>query len=382
MKKFKVGIIGLGFIGMVHLEALRRLDNIEVIAVSETDLTKAKACNVKKVYEHWEELVADPEIEVVHNCTPNHFHFAINQACLKAGKHVLSEKPLAMDSRETFELTQLATANGLKAGVNFAYRYYPMVQWAKDLIRTGYLGKIKTVHGRYLQDWLMFDTDYNWRVEENLGGRARALGDIGSHWCDLACYLTGLEIQEVMADYVTILPVRQRPRLKVETFQQQKADTEPISVTTDDWAAVLLHFEQNVVGNFIVSQVSAGHKNDLEIEIDGSLRSLFWRQEDPEHLVIGERGGANHTLYKDPAVMPEAVQALTHFPSGHPEGFPDAVKNNFIQFYSALQEQPTAQEQATADYPTFNDGHRITKAIEGIIQSSVEKKWIQIFYER
>lgn len=372
MRKIKVGIIGLGFIGNVHFETLQRLGFIEVVAIAEQDLEKARFGNVARVYEHWEDLVADPEIEVVHNCTPNHYHFTINRTCLKAGKHVLSEKPLGVNSQETLELVRLAQQAGLKAAVNFGYRYYPMVQWARQLIATGYLGQIKAVHGRYLQDWLMFDTDYNWRVEETIGGRARALGDIGSHWCDLARYLTNMEIIELIGDYATIIPVRRRSSGKVETFRQQAADTEPVKVSTDDWAAVLLHYDQGAVGNFIVSQVSAGHKNGLEIEIDGSLRSLSWKQEDPEHIIIGERGGANHIFYKDPSVMPQPAVDFAHYPAGHGEGFPDCIKNTFINFYTTLA------GNGDRDYPTFEDGHRIMEIIEAIVDSSIRKRWVRL----
>ncbi|HBE77458.1 MAG TPA: dehydrogenase [Firmicutes bacterium] len=371
MRKFKVGIIGLGFIGTAHLEALRRLNFIEVVAVAEKNLEKAHSVNVPKVYERWEDLVSDPEVEIVHNCTPNQYHFAINKACIQAGKPIFSEKPLAISSQETGELVDLARQAGLSAGVNFCYRYYPMIQWAKALITTGYLGEIRAIHGRYLQDWLMFETDYNWRVEENQGGRTRALGDIGSHWCDLARYLSGLEIDEVMADCAIVIPVRRRPTQTVVTFQQQSAETEPVQVHTEDWASVLLHYEHGVIGNFIVSQISAGHKNGLEIEIDGSLRSLSWKQEDPEHLIIGERNGANHQLYKDPTAMPSAANQFAHYPSGHNEGFPDCIKNNFITFYAAV-------EHNEQNYPTFDDGHRIMKVIEAIIQSSAEKRWVKI----
>lgn len=371
MKKFKVGLIGLGFIGTAHLEALRRLGFIDVVAVAEKDLEKAKSTNVPKVYERWEDLISDPEVEIVHNCTPNQYHFDINKASLRAGKHVFSEKPLAICSEETGELAELARQTGLVAGVNFCYRYYPMMQWAKNLIASGYLGEIRAIHGRYLQDWLMFDTDYNWRVEENQGGRARALGDIGSHWCDLARYLSGFEIIEVMADYAVIIPVRRKPIHTAETFQQQSVETEPVQVHTEDWASVLLHYEQGVVGNFTVSQISAGHKNGLEIEIDGSLRSLSWKQEDPEHLFIGERNGANHQLYKDPTAMPSAASRFAHYPSGHSEGFPDCIKNNLSSFYSAIENQEK-------NYPTFEDGHRIMKVIEAIVQSGAEKRWVTL----
>lgn len=375
MKKVKVGIIGLGFIGSAHLEALRRIDFIQVVAVSESNQDKAnqaRLSGIPRVYERWEELIADPEVEVVHNCTPNHLHFPINQACLVAKKGLLSEKPLGLNSQETAALAQQAKQLGLPAGVNFCYRYYPAVQWAKHLIATGYLGEIRAVHGRYLQDWLMFETDYNWRVEENQGGKARALGDIGSHWCDLAQYLCGLEIKEVLGDYATIIPERKRPSSEVSTFTQGEVTTDSVKIDTDDWASVLLRFDHGVRGNFYVSQISAGHKNGLEIEIDGSLRSLSWKQEDPEHLSIGERDGSNHLLYKDPSVLPATVKEYAHFPAGHNEGYPDCIKNTFLSFYESIR------GNSGMDYPTFEDGHRVMKVIEAIINSGKAKRWITI----
>lgn len=376
MQAKKVGIIGLGMVGKIHLEMLNRIPQAEVIAAAEKDDETAELAmekyNIPKVYNDWKDLIADPDIEVIHNCTPNFMHFEINKKIIDKGIPLLSEKPLGMDLEETKKSKDMAEEKGIPAGINFGYRHYPTVQWARSLIADGYLGEIKAVHGTYLQDWLMFKTDYNWRVESKLGGKSRALADIGLHWVDMLRYLTGLEVEEVIADYATLIPKREKPTGNVETFaDSEEMETEEIDVDTEDWASVLLRLNNNVRGDFTISQISAGNKNNMKIEIDGSKRSLTWKQEDPEHLYVGERGGANHVLYKSPGKMSEKANQFASYPGGHPEGFADAVKNTFISFYQGIENNNT-------DYPTFAEAYEATKIIDAIMESKEKDKWIKV----
>ena len=358
----RIGIIGLGQIGVAHLDALFRIPGVEVTAICGTDTTKLEDYQQKfkiaHIFSDWRALVSSEDVDAVHNCTPNHLHHEINMACIQAGKIIFSEKPLGMGVHETQEAMTVATEQAVPAGVNFCYRAYPMVQWARNLIQEGYLGEIRAIHGHYLQDWLMFDTDFNWRVDSKIGGFTRTVGDIGSHWVDIARYVTGLEIESVFSDFGTMLAKRVNPGSK-----------EKVAVDTEDWAAVLLRFSNNVRGNMIVSQVNAGHKNDLELEVVGSKRSLRWRQEDPEHLWIGERGGINQLRYKDLEAFSEEVAWFASYPSGHSEGYADSVKNTIANFYRCVQ-------VGSADYPTFADGHRVMEIVTAIAESAKRENWV------
>jgi len=362
VEAIRVGIIGLGMIGTVHLDALRRIPGVEITAISDPNEEKLEylqaSFGIKHGFTKWEDLVSSHDVDAVHNCTPNHLHHAVNEACLKAGKTVFSEKPLGMNAQETEEIARLANQLGVPSGVNFCYRYYPVVQWMRDLIREGYIGEIRAIHGHYLQDWLMFPEDFNWRVDSSKGGTTRALGDIGSHWLDLAQYVTGLEVERVLADLGTMIPKRQEPTSGTW-----------INVDTEDWATAILTFSGSVKGNFTISQINAGHKNDLQLEVVGSKGSLRWAQEDPEVLWEGKRGGANQLLYKEPALGIAAFSEFSSFPSGHPEGYGDCVENSIANFYRCVRTQ-------RSDYPTFAWGHRITQLTEAIAQSGRDGVWV------
>ena len=291
MEKIKVGIIGTGFIGPTHIEAIRRLGFVEVVALAETSQEqaerKAAELGIPKAYGDYREMLSDSEIQVVHNCTPNHVHFAINKEIILAGKHVISEKPLAMNSEESAELLALAQKQGVVHGVNFNYRQHASVQNLRAKIANGDLGKVNLVHGSYLQDWLLYETDFNWRLAPEVGGKSRAVADIGSHWCDTVQFVTGKKIVEVFADLATVIPVRKKAIGSVATFSTQSTEDveyEDVSINTEDYASVLVRFEDGSRGVFTVSQVSAGRKNRLSFEINGSKSSVYWNQEEPEKL--------------------------------------------------------------------------------------------------
>ncbi|WP_027416869.1 Gfo/Idh/MocA family protein [Aneurinibacillus terranovensis] len=384
MEKIKVGIIGTGFIGPTHIEAIRRLGFVEVIGLAENsqDVAEKKAAElgIPKAYGDYRDMLRDSEIQVVHNCTPNHLHFTINKDIILSGKHVLSEKPLAMSSQESAELLELAKKHGVVHGVNFNYRQFPIVKQLATMIKSEQLGKVNLVHGSYLQDWLLFETDFNWRLAPEVGGNSRAVADIGSHWCDTVQYVTGKRIVEVFADLATVLPIRKKPKNDVATFGAQTAQEEmyeDVPIKTEDYASVLLRFTDGTRGVFTVSQVSAGRKNRLSFEIDCSENSAYWNQEEPEKLWIGHRDRPNETLLADPALfLPEARPSI-HHPGGHNEGWPDALKNMMLHYYTFIREGKDPLRDTT-NFATFEDGHISMCITDAILESNAAGKWVKV----
>jgi len=384
-KKIKAGIIGTGFIGPAHVEAVRRLGNVEMVAVAEANQemadAKAEAMSIPKGYGDYHKLLEDPEIQVVHNCTPNHLHFQINKDILSAGKHVVSEKPLAMNSQQSSELVELAKESGKINVVNFNYRFYPLVQHARAMVEAGEIGDVYAIHGSYLQDWLYLQTDWNWRLQPELSGESRAVADIGSHWCDIIQFISGQTITRVMADMRTIHAERMKPKKEVETYAGktlQPEDYEAQPINTEDYASVLFELSSGAHGVFTVSQVAAGRKNRLFYEIDGSKCSLAWDQESPNEMWIGYREKANETIVKDPSLLHEDAQEYAHYPGGHPEGYPDGPKNLFRNVYRAVAEGGSIP--SNPDWCTFADGHKEVAICEAIIASNKSQCWTEVKY--
>ncbi len=383
MKKLKAGIIGTGFIGPAHVEAIRRLGYVEVAAVAERgqELAERKAAelSIPKAYGDYHQLLADPEIDVVHNCTPNHLHFEVNRDILAAKKHVVSEKPLAMDSTESRELVRLADASGVVHAIDFNYRYMPLVQQARLMCQSADdVGRVLAVHGSYLQDWLHKDTDWNWRLVPEMSGASRAVADIGSHWCDLIQFVTGLKIVRVMADLVTIHPMRKRPKVEVETYAGKvlkPEDLEDVPIKTEDYASILLEFDSGMHGVLTVNQCAAGRKNRLYYEIDGSNCALAWNQEKPNELWVGRRDGPNQVIMKDPSLLYPGAREYAHYPGGHNEAYPDGPKNLFRNIYGFI-----AGERPGGDFATFVDGHNEIAICDAVLKSSQEKQWVTVEY--
>ncbi len=376
----QVGVVGTGFIGPVHVEALRRLGiTVAGICGSTTKRAapKGEALGLK-VFANYDAMLADRNVDVVHLTSPNHLHFPQAKAALLAGKHVICEKPLAMDSRESKELVALAKRKKLVNAVNFNIRFYPLCQHARALVRSGGIGEVYAIHGSYLQDWLLWPTDWNWRLDPKLGGAMRAVADIGSHWLDLMTFITGKRIAAVCADFKTFLPVRQKPATAIDTFTgklKKAIETVPQKILTEDYATVLLRFENGSRGSVTVSQVSAGRKNRLHYEIDAAKAALAWDSERPNELWIGHRDRANEVLLKDPSLLSEEARRFTSFPGGHNEGFPDTFK----QLYSAIYEVVAKGAGAgPANYPTFADGHYELVLGEAILKSARAEKWIAV----
>ena len=381
MADLRVGVIGTGFIGPAHVEALRRL-GIEVVALAGPRLDsvadKAQAMRIGKYYQTAEALIADPQVNVVHITSPNYVHHAQAKAALLAGKHVVCEKPLALNSAESIELVQLAAERRLVNAVNFNIRFYPMSHQARHLVQHGEIGDVQIVQGSYLQDWLLLPTDWNWRLEPQYSGELRAVADIGSHWLDLTTFITGLTVEAVLADFKTFLPVRQKPTGHVETFTSQRPTTldyEAQPITTEDYASVLLRYTNGARGVMTVSQVSAGRKNRLFYEINGAKSSIAWDGERPNELWIGHRERANEHLLKDPALLAPEARQFASYPGGHTEGFPDTFKQLYTAIYRYLDAGDFA---AKPDFPTFEDGDRALRVGEAILRSAREDRWVSV----
>ena len=383
-EKIAAGIIGTGFIGPAHVEAARRLGNIEILAVAEAneELAQQKAAemSIPRAYGNYQDLLADPDIQVVHNCTPNHLHFAVNRDILAAGKHVISEKPLAMNTTESKELLSLAESSGLIHAVDFNYRFYPLIQHAREMVRSGEVGDVFAIHGSYLQDWLYLPTDWNWRLVPELSGDSRAVADVGSHWCDLMQFISGQSITRVFADLHTVHKTRMRPKKEVETYAGKEldpSDYEAQEINTEDYASVLFEMANGTRGVFTVSQVAAGRKNRLHFELDGSKCALAWDQETPNEMWIGYRDKANEILMKDPSLLHEAAREYAHYPGGHPEAYPDGPKNLFRNVYRAVAK---GQMPTDPDWSTFEDGHKEVAICEAVLNSHKNQQWTDVDY--
>jgi predicted dehydrogenase len=376
-------VVGTGFIAPVHIEALRRLGRPMVGIVGSSPQRgneTAERLNVTRAYSSLEALLADPLISVVHLTTPNHLHFEQCKQVLAAGKHVICEKPLALTSVQTAELLRLSERAPVASAVNYNVRFYPLNLETRQRIADGQLGSIYHVTGSYLQDWLLYDTDFNWRVLAGEGGALRAIADIGTHWLDLVTFVTGLQVESVCADLRTFLPTRRRPRGSVETFQGklesgQRRETELLAIDTEDYGSVLLRFRDGASGCFTVSQVTAGRKNCLRYEIAGSRSSLAWDSEQPNELWLGRREQPNTILTRDPALLHPSVRPFASYPGGHIEGFADTFKQLFRAVYDYID---AGDLTAPRPFPTFADGHREVVLCEAILTSHRERRWVDV----
>jgi predicted dehydrogenase len=377
----KVALIGGGFIGPVHTEALRRI-GVPVVGLLELTVELGKRTadrlGIPKVYRDLDEMLGDPEVGSVHIASPNPAHYEQARRVLEAGRHVLCEKPLAVTSKETSELAALAAKRPQQAaGVNYNVRFYPLCHEMRARIARGDIGKLLSVTGSYTQDWLLLPTDYNWRVEPDGATNLRAVADVGTHWMDLAQFVTGLKIERVLADLATFHPERRKPLGGSETFTGSAAaerPTEPVKILTEDYGAVVMRLAGDVRGVYHVTQCQAGRKNRLSIEVSGTEGSLVWDSETPNRLWIGRRGRPSELFERDPSLMAPEAAHISHYPGGHAEGFPDAFKQLALSLYGWV----TGGASGPAPFPTFADGDREVKLCEAIARSAAEQGWVAV----
>lgn len=374
MKRIGMGLVGPGFVGAHHIDAVRRLGFVDVVAVASSSEAsarkKAEALRVDRAYGSYEALIADPDVHVVHNTTPNHLHAAVILAALAKRKHIISDKPLAMNSAEARELCEAAARAGVINAVTFNYRGNPLVQQAREMITAGELGFVHYIHGSYLQDWLLQDTDFSWRLEPEKGGASSAVGDIGSHWSDLVQHVTGQRIVEVLADLTTVIDVRMKPSSSPEAFARGATEgRQPYRVRSEDLASVLFRFDGGAKGCVSIGQVCAGHKNDLWFEVNGRRASLRWAQERQNDLWIGRRDAPNAVLPKDPSLMMPAAAAYAHLPGGHQEAWADAFCNVIRDVYTFIAEGRGPRDAKPPAFATFEDGYHAAAVVDAILES-------------
>ncbi len=372
-------VIGSGFIGTIHIEALRRI-GVNVVGLLEASpalgAARAEQIGLSTSYATLGELLSDDRVRVVHVASPNNLHYSQAREILAAGRHIVCEKPLALTSAESAELVRLAEASGLVNAVNFNIRFYPINQHVADFVRDGGVGDVRLVTGHYFQDWLLYDTDWNWRLEPEHGGALRAVADIGSHWLDLTTFVTGLRVESVLADLATFIPVRRKPVKPVETFATDRAtETAPVTMRTEDAALITLRFQGGARGAVAISQISAGRKNSLQYEIDGASSAVAWDSEQPDRLWIGHRDRPSELLSRDPALMSPLGRAAARLPGGHVEGFADTFAAHFITIYEDVIAGRPAAHPA---YPTFVDGHVEMLVGDAVAESARTGRWVDV----
>ncbi len=380
MKKLRTAVLGTGFVGRVHLEGIRRVGSVELYAIGEPEVDKAKALakefGVERVEADYHKLLADPSIDAVHICTPNALHYPMAKDALEAGKHVICEKPLATSIEEGQKLVDLARAKKLRNCNFHNLRYYPMVQHMRRMREAGELGEILVAQGTYSQDWLLYDTDWNWRIDSKANGPLRCMADIGSHWCDMMEHVTGLRITSLCADLQTFHKTRKRPKGPIETFAGKTLKPEDyveVPIDTEDFGSVLIRMGDRARGCFTASQVAAGRKNRLSMEIYGTKMGVAWDQERPDELWIGQRNSPNQIIVKDPSLMKERARPFADLPGGHSEGYDDTFKQVFRRFYKSI-EDPTVEPE----YAQFVDGLRQLNILAAELKSSQGHGWVDV----
>src|SRR3954452_3002771 len=373
----RVAIAGTGFIGAVHARSAR-LAGASLVGVAasspESARRAAAALGAERAFDSAEALVSADDVDVVHICTPNNLHVPLAEAALAAGKHVVLEKPIAMDALSAQELSDAAVASGRVAAVPFVYRYYPTVREARERVRVGSTGAVRLIHGTFLQDWLLRPEDDNWRVEEDLGGASRAFADIGSHWCDLAVFVSGHRITRLCARTLTAVP----ERIKTEAhaaFQSVNGNGTARPVGTEDAAIVQFETDRGAVGSTVISQISAGRKNRLWLELDGAEEALSVSQEEPESLWVGRREAAT-LIKRDPEHLSAAARRYAVVPAGHPQGYADCFDAFVAEVYEAV-----AGADPAVGLPVFRDGLRTARLTDAVLRSAREERWVDVSIE-
>jgi predicted dehydrogenase len=378
---YRVGIIGTGFAAESHADALRRLPNVELAGIASRDPARAQESadrlGAVRGYPDPDQLIEDERIDAVHVCTINRLHSELSARALQAGKHVVTEKPLGTDSATTERLAALAeqaARSGRRAAVCFNYRHYALIQRLREMLASGEYGEMHFVHGSYVQDWLLYETDWNWRLDPADNGVSRAVADIGSHWLDLVQHVSGQRVSEVFADLGMHHAVRQRPRSESSTFGNHGGGAAaPVAVQTEDFGAVIMRFASGARGTFAVSQVSPGRKNRLTFQVDTAEAAFSWDQEQPNVAWVGRRRSPSLVYPREPTAAGTGPQ----LPAGHPEGWRDALRNLFAEFYGGIEPEANGGGRG-GSFATFADGHRTTLLVEAIVQSHRTRGWVKV----
>jgi predicted dehydrogenase len=380
MRRVKAALIGTGFMGKTHAEALRRLGYVDIHAIVSSNPKQAESfgqqLDVNYITDDYKKVLGDPQVDAVHILTPNSMHYQAAKDAMEAGKGVVCEKPLTVTAAQAADLAAVAKKTGAHNAVQHNLRFYPLVQQARAMVAAGEIGEVLSVQGTYSQDWLLYDTDYNWRVEAGLNGPLRAMGDIGSHWFDMIMHVTGLPVTAVMCEMAIFNKTRKKPRGRVETFTGKFAnpdDFDEITIDTDDFGMVMIHLGDRGRGVFTVSQMAAGRKNGLTWEVYGTKASVAWNQERPDELWVGHRNSMNQILIKDGSLMHPSAASAADYPGGHSEGYDDSHKQLLKRFYRRL-----VDPSLPVDYPTFEDGFRVMNLLEKSLESHQKRAWVNI----
>lgn len=379
MTILKAAVAGVGFVGVAHVEALRRLGNVEVVAVCDTNNAEAKAreMNVPAAYSDFKRMIDEQKPDCVHICTPDFLHKEMSVYAMEKGVHVVCEKPLTATLQEAEEMVKTAEKTGVVNAVNFHNRFNPLIHQLKQMAARGEFGKIFTIHGGYLQDFLLYQTDTNWRINQSNSGKMRVMVDIGSHWLDTVQYVTGLKVTEVMADFSIVYPVRKKAEGYVETFAKADPNAKytDVKVTGEDVASLLLRFDNGAKGNAILSQMFAGKKNKISFFFGGTKKSAEWDSENAlNEAIVGNRDEYNQIIQKDPSQLDPKTRTLVNFPGGHVEGFPDTFKQLFKQVYGCIADKNYPHR----DFAQFKDGYEQMLIGERIYQSAHSGQWTKI----
>jgi len=377
-----VAVIGTGYIGPVHIEALRRISGVVVKCVTDANPELARRTaekyNIEKIYHDYTEILDDPSIQAIHTCAPNSLHFPINKSAIERGKHVLSEKPLAMTLEQAQELTELAEKRGVVTGINFCYRYYPMVLEMALRVRRGDAGEIRLATGSWFQDWLSWPTDYSWRLQQSESGESNIAADLGSHWFDLVQFATGLHIAEVMADFATLIPVRRKPTRQVLAFEKvTDVPYEDVRVELEDYSAILFRLSSGAPGSFTTSQAAIGRKSDTEFQVYGSKCSYAWNHNRSNHLWIGHRDKANEIMIEGPGLQDPALASYVSLPTGHPLGYHDALLNLIRDFYDVVK-SGGKEKPGSLPRPTFRTGAEEMRILKAVVASNKTRAWVPV----
>jgi len=366
MRKLKLGIVGFGFIGPHHLDAIRRTGLAEVVAIAalpkEAAQEAARKHGIPKAYGDWQELMEDPEIEVIDVAAPTFLHAPIAIAAAKKGKHIIVDKPMALNSEEAEAMVAAVKEAGVINAVTFSIRYNIMVQQARAMVGKGEIGDVRFITGCYQQEWLLRDTDYNWRVEPKIAGDLAMVADAGAHWYDMVQHVTGLKIVRVLADLPRFIPKRQRPT--------KDGGTEWFDVEIPDVGMVMFEFENGARGLFSTGAIHAGHKNDLTFELNGSEASLRWQQENPNELWIGRRDEPNQVLMKDPGLLDPSIAPYAKLPGGHNEAWADAFRNLMSNILGAIVNGSDPKSVDPTLYSDFETGLNVVRIVDAISESA------------